>query len=78
MFILNMTPVEYKDYRVGVPEMTTYKLLLNSTDEKWGGPGGSNIPKSINAKKGDCDWKPQYIAFDLPAYGGLIFQFESK
>jgi 1,4-alpha-glucan branching enzyme len=74
--ILNMTPVEYKDYRIGVPSMGTYKLLLNSAEEQWGGLGCAPIPKTIKAQKGECDWKPQYIAFDLPAYGGLMFEFK--
>ena len=74
MFILNMTPVEYKDYRLGVPAMGNYKILLNSTDPEFGG-AGSNVPKVLKAVKGDCDYKPQYIAFDMPAYGGLVIEF---
>ena len=74
MFILNMTPVEYKDYRLGVPAMGNYKILLNSTDPEFGG-AGSNVPKVLKAVKGDCDYKPQYIAFDMPAYGGLVMEF---
>ena len=75
LFVLNMTPVEYKDYRVGVPEKGTYKLLLNSAEEKYGSIVHSQLPASIRSKAGDCDYKPQYIAFDLPAYGALIFEF---
>ncbi|MBF1000114.1 MAG: 1,4-alpha-glucan branching protein GlgB, partial [Lachnospiraceae bacterium] len=37
LFILNMTPIEYKDFRVGVPESGTYKLLLDSASTKFGG-----------------------------------------
>ncbi len=74
LFILNMTPVEYKDYRLGVPEKGTYKVILNSTDPEFGGMG-SNVPKTLTAKKGECDYKPQYITFDMPAYGGLILEF---
>ncbi len=74
MFILNMTPVEYKDYRVGVPAMGNYKLLLSSTDAQFGG-SGAKLPKTFRAVKGDCDYKTQYIAFDMPAYGGLVLEF---
>ncbi len=74
LFILNMTPVEYKDYRLGVPEKGTYKVILNSTDPEFGG-AGSSVPKTLSAKSGDCDYKPQYITFDMPAYGGLILEF---
>ncbi|MCH4033484.1 MAG: 1,4-alpha-glucan branching protein GlgB [Lachnospiraceae bacterium] len=74
MFILNMTPVEYPEYRLGVPELKTYRVILNSTDPEYGG-AGSNVPKSLKAIKGDCDFKPQYITFDMPAYGGLVLEF---
>ena len=74
MFILNMTPVEYPEYRLGVPELKTYRVILNSTDPEYGG-AGSNVPKSLKAMKGDCDYKPQYITFDMPAYGGLVLEF---
>ena len=74
LFILNMTPVEYKDYRLGVPKKGTYKVILNSTDPEFGGMG-SNVPKTLTAKTGECDYKPQYITFDMPAYGGLVLEF---
>ena len=74
MFILNMTPVEYPEYRLGVPELKTYRVILNSTDPEYGG-AGSNVPKSLKAMQGDCDYKPQYITFDMPAYGGLVLEF---
>ena len=32
LFVCNFTPVERKDYRVGVPKRKTYKLILNSED----------------------------------------------
>ena len=74
LFILNMTPVEYKGYRLGVPEAKTYRLLLNSTEERFGG-SGAVVPKTIKAVHGECDFKEQYIEFDLPAYGALVFSF---
>ena len=74
MFILNMTPVEYKKFRIGVPKIGTYKVLLSSTDERFGG-SGAKVPKTMKARKGECDYKPQYITFDLPAYGGLVIEF---
>ena len=74
MFILNMTPVEYKKFRLGVPKTGTYKVILSSTDERFGG-SGAKVPKTMKARKGDCDFKPQYITFDLPAYGGLVIEF---
>lgn len=72
LFILNMTPIEYKDFRVGVPEAGTYKLLLDSASTKFGGKG-SNISRTIRSKDGACDWREQSIGFDLPAYGAEVF-----
>ena len=72
LFILNMTPIEYKDFRVGVPEAGTYKLLLDSASTKFGGQG-SNISRTIRSKDGACDWREQPNGFDLPAYGAEVF-----
>ena len=36
LFIINMTPMKWENYRVGVPAKKKYKLLLNSTEEIFG------------------------------------------
>ena len=74
LFIINMTPVEYPEYEVGVPMNTQYKLLLNSDEKKFGG-NGNKIPKVLKAKKGLCDKRDQYIAFPLPPLTAVIFTF---
>ena len=75
MFVLNMTPVKYEGFRVGVPVKGRYKLLLNSTDKEFGGFGDTPVPEVLRAQKGLCDYREQYLEFDLPAYGGLVFEF---
>ena len=75
MFILNMTPVEYPDYRVGAPKLTKYRLLLNSAMTEYGAPKDSRVPSVITAQKGQCDYKDQYLKFDLPAYGAIVLEF---
>ena len=74
LFVINMTPVEYPKYQVGVPMNTQYKLVLNSDEVKFGG-NGNKIPKSIKAKKGLCDNREQYISFALPPLTAVVFQF---
>ncbi len=74
LIVLNMTPMERKDFSVGVPKKKKYKLLLNSDDTCFGGNGGE-IPKEITAKVKETDGKPYSITFDLPPYGAAIFQF---
>lgn len=74
LFVLNMTPVERKDYSVGVPRKKSYKLILNSDDKAFGG-NGAQIPASIRAAAEPCDYKPYRITFDLPASGAAVFIF---
>ena len=75
VFVLNMTPVKYEGYRVGVPVKGRYKLVLNSTEKQYGGFGDTPVPEIMRAKKGECDFRDQYLEFNLPAYGGLVFEF---
>ena len=74
LFVLNMTPVEYSDYKVGVPMNTKYKLLINSDEERFGG-AGHRVPKEIKARKGKCDNRNQYVAIPLPPLTGVVYLF---
>lgn len=74
LVVLNFTPMERKDYRIGVPKKKKYKLLLNSDDTQFGGNGGY-IPKEISAEKILSNGKEYSIGFDLPAYGSALFLF---
>ena len=78
MFILNMTPMRYENFRIGVPAKGKYKLILNSDDEKFGGFGDVTMPKTLKSRDGLCDYRDQYIEFDLPKYGGLIFEIQPE
>ena len=74
LFIINMTPVMYEKYKVGVPENTQYKLILNSDEVKYGG-NGNKVSKSLKARKGLCDYKDQYITFNLPPLTAVVYTF---
>lgn len=74
LFVLNMTPVERKDYCVGVPKKKKYRLVLNSAEKRFGG-SGEEVSQEIIATATPCDYKPYQISFDLPAYGALVFTF---
>lgn len=74
LFIINMTPMKWEKYRVGVPAKKKYKLLLNSTEERFGGSGGE-VPAEIMAKKEACCFKDYSIVLDLPPYSALIYAF---
>ena len=74
LFVMNMTPVERKGYRVGVPAKKKYKLLLNSDDKRFGGEG-REIPQTIAAQKEPWDFRDYSISFDLPPYTSAVFLF---
>ena len=77
LFVVNFTPVERPDYRVGVPQSGSYKLVLNSDEVRFGGTGTKRAA-SYRSRKGDCDGKPYSIGYSLPAYGVAVFQYEKK
>ena len=74
LFVLNMTPVERTNFRVGVPNKKKYKLVLNSDETRFGGNGGV-IPTELKAEEMECDNRPYSIEFTLPAYGAVVFAF---
>lgn len=74
LFVINMTPVMYEKYKIGVPENTQYKLILNSDEVKYGG-NGNKVSKSLKARKGLCDYKDQYITFNLPPLTAVVYTF---
>ena len=74
LFVMNMTPMERKDYRVGVPKKKKYKLILNSDETRFGG-FGRGIQLSVSAEKIPCDYRDYSINFDLPPYTSAVFQF---
>ena len=74
LFVINMTPMMWENYMVGVPKKKKYKLLLNSDDKRFGG-NGHEIPAEINAVKGVCDYRDYHIAFDLPPFTAAVFIF---
>ena len=73
LFVLNMTPIQRDDYRVGVDRSKKCKLLLNSDDVRFGG-NGNEIPAEIKPVKGECDGKPYSIGFSLPPFTSAVFQ----
>ncbi len=72
LFVLNFTPVERPDYRVGVPKKGTYSLVL---DESHGLYHPEKKSPSYPAEKLEWDKKEYSIAFSLPAYGVRVFRF---
>lgn len=75
LFVINYTPVERSDYRVGVPKQKQYKLILNSRDPKFGGEEKEKRLETYKAVKQECDGRPYSFAYSLPAYGVAVFKY---
>ena len=75
LFVVNFTPMERTDYRVGVPKRRTYKLILDSEDPKYGGSAPEDKQKLYKAEKKECDNQKFSFAYSLPAYGVAVFEF---
>jgi len=69
--LLNFTPVVREGYRVGVPELTKYKEILNSDSIYY---GGSNLGNGtyLSAKPGPCHGYEQHLELTLPPLASLI------
>ena len=74
LFVCNFTPVARDNYRVGVPEKKTYRLIFNSDDAKFGG-SGKERPVSYKSVKSECDGRPYSFAYPLPGFGVAIFKY---
>lgn len=72
LFVLNFTPVERKDYRVGVPKRGSYSLVF---DETHGLYKRGDKPSSFRAIKKEWDEQEFSFAYPLPAYGIGVFRF---
>lgn len=74
LFVMNFTPMERPDYRVGVPRKKKYKLVLDGDAAEFGG-NGREKPEIYEAKKGECDGQKFYVEYPLSAYGVAVFEF---
>ena len=74
LFVINMTPMKYEDYKVGVPENKKFKLILDSQAQKFGGEGGV-IAETHTPKKEECDGREYSIAFPLAPYQIAILAY---
>ena len=74
LFIINFSPVERPDYRVGTTCRRKHTLVLSSDDKKFGGTG-KRRPKEYKPAKKECDGRKYSFRYKLPAYGVAVFKF---
>jgi len=71
--VLNFTPVPREGYRIGVPEAGTYKELLNSDSELY---GGGNAGNGLGLQSENTPWMglPYSLVITAPPLAGIIVQ----
>ena len=70
--VVNFSPVARGNYSIGVPEDTTYQVVLNSDAEKYGGAG--NTPSSYVAHAGEMHGEKFAIDLEIPANSVLYIK----
>ena len=74
LFVVNFTPVDRPDYRVGVPKKKRFTKIFSTNAPEVGG-AADTTQKIYNSVKGECDGQPYSFEYPLPAYGVAIFKF---
>ncbi len=73
--VVNFTPIERTDYRMGLPKEAKCTLVLNSDEIRFGGTG-VELKKTIKTEKKEWDNQPYSIGFTLPPFGAVIYKFD--
>ena len=74
LFVINFTPVDRPDYRVGVPKKKRYTKILSTKAPEIGGAADTE-PVIYQATASECDGQPYSIGYPLPGYGVAVFKF---
>lgn len=62
--VINFSPVERDNYKIGVPEKCVFNVALNSNSEKFGGTDNDRIRYS--ARNGEMHNQPYHISIRVP------------
>jgi 1,4-alpha-glucan branching enzyme len=74
--VLNFTPEPRPDYRIGVPEAGSYRVLLNSDSAHY---GGANLGRSVfTAQPQPLHGMAASLTLDLPPLAGMVLVRESS
>ena len=68
---MNFTPVLWEDYTVGVPELGTYQVILDSTWEDFKNPK----KKVYTAEKEECNNRKYSLSLDLQPLSAVVMEF---
>ncbi|MEM9526962.1 MAG: 1,4-alpha-glucan branching protein GlgB, partial [Bacteroidota bacterium] len=71
--INNFTPAVRHHYRVGVPFKGSYKSILNSDDDKYGGTGNYDI-KILKAAESEWNGRPYHVELTVPPLSTVVLK----
>ena len=74
LFVINFTPVERKEYRLGTPGGGSYELLLDSSWKRFGGTR-DELHKIYEAENIPSGQRETSFSYDLSGYEAAIFSF---
>ncbi len=74
LFVINFTPVERKEYRLGTRGGGSYELLLDSSWKKFGGTR-EELHKIYEAENIPSGQRETSFSYDLSGYEAAIFSF---
>ncbi len=74
LFVINMTPMKWENYRINVPGEGKYQLILNSDEERFGG-NGSVLAQELTAVNDPGNYGRPSLYTDVPPYGALVYKF---
>jgi 1,4-alpha-glucan branching enzyme len=72
---LNFTPIPREQYRIGVPGVGRYSLVMSTDDVRYGGSGLGMRP-TIEVEGTPFHGYPQSVALQLPPLGALVLALE--
>lgn len=75
--ILNMSPNAYPQHAFGVMKAGSYKEILNTDQDIYGGSNMVNT-KAVKAVKAECDHLPYRITVDVPSFGGVMLEVKKR
>ena len=75
LFIYNFTPIEHKEYKIGVPCPGRYTQILNSDDKVYGGLGRA-VKEVLTAKKEEYSGRDYTLNIELPPLSVRVFKYD--
>jgi 1,4-alpha-glucan branching enzyme len=73
LVMINFTPVERLEYRVGVPKMRSYREIFNSDDACFGGDGCEKH-RTVRVEKIPCHGYEQSVEVRIPPLSAVFYK----